>query len=99
MPGYADALSGEDREVLLLRPGITGPASLKYRDEEELLAQVAAEGMCGYMDPVKYNDEVIFPDKVRLNRYYLHHYSFLMDLKMIFATVLGRHLEYAGERI
>ena len=99
VPGYADALSGEDREVLLLRPGITGPASLKYRDEEELLAQVAAEGMCGYMDPVKYNDEVIFPDKVRLNRYYLHHYSFLMDLKMIFATVLGRHLEYAGERI
>ena len=59
--------------------------------------RVAAEGMCGYMDPVKYNDEVIFPDKVRLNRYYLHHYSFLMDLKMIFATVLGKHLEYAGD--
>ena len=99
VPGYADALSGEDREVLLLRPGITGPASLKYRDEEELLARVAAEGMCGYMDPVKYNDEVIFPDKVRLNRYYLHHYSFLMDLKMIFATILGSRIEYAGEII
>ena len=97
VPGYADALKGEDREVLKLRPGITGPASLKYRDEEELLARVAAEGMDGYMDPVKYNDEVIFPDKVRLNRYYLHHYSFLMDLKMIFATVLGKHMEYAGE--
>lgn len=99
VPGYADALTGEDREVLLLRPGITGPASLKYRDEEELLARVAAEGMDGYMDPVKYNDEVIFPDKVRLNRYYLHHYSFLTDLRMILVTVLGKHLEYAGERI
>ena len=91
VPGYADALVGENREVLLLRPGITGPASLKYRDEEELLASVE--------DPQRYNDEVIFPDKVRLNRYYLHHYSFWMDLKMIFATVLGKHIEYAGEEI
>lgn len=89
--GYADALTGDDREVLKLRPGITGPASLKYRNEEELLATVA--------DPQRYNDEVIFPDKVRLNRYYLHHYSFWMDIKMIFATVLGRHIEYAGEVI
>ncbi len=55
--------------------------------------------MCGYMDPVKNNDEVIFPDKVRLNRYYLHHYSFLTDIRMILATVLGKHLEYAGEMI
>lgn len=91
VPGYADALTGDDREVLKLRPGITGPASLKYRDEEELLATVE--------DPQRYNDEVIFPDKVRLNRYYLHHYSFWMDLKMIFATVLGRKMEYAGELI
>lgn len=91
VPGYADALEGEDREVLKLRPGITGPASLKYRDEEELLAKVE--------DPVKYNDEVIFPDKVRINRYYLHHYSFWMDIKMIFATVLGRKIKYAGEEI
>ena len=74
-----------------LRPGITGPASLKYRNEEELLAQVD--------DPVKYNDEVIWPDKVRLNLYYLQHYSFWMDLKMIFATVLGRKIEFAGEEI
>lgn len=51
------------------------------------------------MDPVKYNNEVIFPDKVRLNRFYQHHYSFQMDLKMIFATDLGKHLEYSGERI
>ncbi len=91
VPGYADALIGEDREVLKLRPGITGPASLKYRNEEELLATVD--------DPQRYNDEVIFPDKVRINRYYLHHYSFWMDIKMIFATVLGNRIEYGGEII
>ena len=91
VPGYADLLVGEDREVLELRPGITGPASLKYRDEEELLASKA--------DPIKYNDEVIYPDKVRLNRYYLHHYSFITDIKIILATVLGRRIQYAGELI
>ncbi len=91
VPGYADALIGDDREVLKLRPGITGPASLKYRDEEEILAGVA--------DPQKYNDEVIFPDKVRINRYYLHHYSFWMDIRMIFATVLGQRIHYGGEII
>lgn len=97
VPGYADALVGEDREVLQLRPGITGPASLKYRNEEELLARVASEGIDGYTDPVKYNDEVIFPDKVRLNCHYLHHYSFWMDMKMILATVLGKKIEYGHE--
>jgi len=97
VPGYADALVGEDREVLQLRPGITGPASLKYRNEEELLARVASEGVAGYTDPVRYNDEVIYPDKVRLNRYYLHHYSFWMDIKMLFATVLGKRIEYWDE--
>lgn len=97
VPGYADALVGEDRDVLKLRPGITGPASLKYRDEEDLLARVASEGIDGYTDPVLYNDEVIYPDKVRLNRYYLNHYSFSMDLKMIFATVLGKKIEYGHE--
>ena len=91
VPGYADCLEGEDREVLRLRPGITGPATMKYRKEEELLAAVS--------DPQKYNDEVIFPDKVRLNRYYLHHYSFWTDIRMLFATVLGRHIRYAGELI
>lgn len=99
VPGYADALVEEEREVLQLRPGITGPASLKYRNEEELLARVASDGIDGYNDPVKYNDEVIYPDKVRLNRYYLHHYSFWMDIKMIFATVLGKQIEYGGEVI
>lgn len=91
VPGYADQLKGKDREVLKLRPGITGPASLKYRDEEDLLAKQA--------DPQKYNDEVIFPDKVRINLYYLHHYSFIKDIEMIFCTVLGRRMKYANEII
>lgn len=91
VPGYTDDLKGYDREVLKLRPGITGPASLKYRDEEKLLAKVD--------DPKKYNDEVIFPDKVRLNRYYLHHYSFITDIRIIFCTILGSHMQYGGEVI
>lgn len=91
VPGYADLLSGDDREVLELRPGITGPASLKYRDEEELLAQ--------QNNPQKYNDEVIFPDKVRINRYYLHNYSFVKDIQMILCTVLGRRMKYNKEII
>lgn len=91
VPGYADQLKGEDREVLKLRPGVTGPASLKYRDEEDLLAQQS--------DPQKYNDEVIFPDKVRINRYYLHHHSFIKDIQMIFCTVLGRRMKYGNEII
>lgn len=91
VPGYADALTGKDRDVLKLRPGITGPASLKYRNEEELLATVD--------NPQKYNDEVIFPDKVRINLYYLHHYSFCMDIKIILCTVFGRKMIYNGELI
>ena len=91
VPGYADQLQGNDRRMLLLRPGITGPATLKYRNEEELLASVE--------DPIRYNDEVIFPDKVRLNLYYLDHYSFVKDLQMIVCTVLGKKMRYAGEEI
>lgn len=91
VPGYADRLTGADRDVLRLRPGITGPASLKYRDEEDLLAKVD--------DPQRYNDEVIFPDKVRINLYYLNHYSFVKDIQMIFCTVLGRHMKYNNELI
>ncbi len=91
VPGYADRLTGTDRDVLRLRPGITGPASLKYRDEEDLLAKVD--------DPQRYNDEVIFPDKVRINLYYLNHYSFVKDIQMIFCTVLGRHMKYNNELI
>ena len=91
VPGYADRLQGEERRILILRPGITGPASLKYRNEEEMLAAVD--------DPQRYNDEIIYPDKVRLNLYYLDNYSFLMDIRLIVATVLGRRIRYAGEVI
>ena len=91
VPGYADQLQGESRRVLLLRPGITGPASLKYRDEEELLATVE--------NPQEYNDRVIYPDKVRINLYYLDHYSFVKDMQMIVCTVLGRRMMYGGEVI
>lgn len=91
VPGYADQLQGEDRVILTLRPGITGPATLKYRNEEELLATIA--------NPQQYNDEVIYPDKVRLNRYYAEHYSFIEDIKMIFCTVLGKHMQYNNEII
>lgn len=91
VPGYADQLKGNDRRILELRPGITGPASLKYRNEEELLAKVE--------NPIEYNDRVIFPDKVRINLYYLDHYSFIKDIQMIFCTVLGKQMKYAGEEI
>ena len=91
VPGYADQLQGESRRVLVLRPGITGPASLKYRDEEELLATVE--------NPQEYNDHVIYPDKVRINLYYLDHYSFVKDMQMIVCTVLGRRMMYGGEEI
>ena len=91
VPGYADQLKGEERDILKLKPGITGPASLKYRNEEELLASVD--------NPIQYNDEVIFPDKVRLNLYYLKHYSFIKDIQMIICTVLGKKMNYAGEII
>ena len=91
VPGYADQLQDTDREVLKLRPGITGPASLKYRNEEDLLATKP--------DPKRYNDEVIFPDKVRINLYYLHHYSFVKDIEMIICTVLGCHMRYDNQII
>lgn len=106
VPGYADQLQGEDREVLLLRPGITGPASLKYRNEEDILEAVdealqkGRSGLpMGITTVQEYNDNVIYPDKVRLNRYYLHHYSFIKDIQMIICTVLGKRMEYAGEQI
>lgn len=79
VPGYADKLQGEDRNVLKLRPGITGPASLKYANEEEILAKVD--------DPVKYNDEVIYPDKVRINLEYYRNHSFWGDIGIIWRTV------------
>ncbi|MBO6023304.1 MAG: sugar transferase [Bacteroidales bacterium] len=105
VPGYADKLEGDDRDVLKLRPGITGPATLKYRLEDEMMAEYVAqkqkEGDTRNAQDiaVEYNDTVIYPDKVRLNCYYYRNYSFVKDIKMIFCTVLGRKMEYAGERI
>lgn len=105
VPGYADSLEGDDREILSLRPGITGPATLKYRLEDEMIAEYVAQrraaGDQRDMQEIaeEYNDAVIFPDKVRINRYYLHHYSFISDIRMIFATLLGLHMEYGGELI
>ena len=81
VPGYADKLQGEDRLILKLKPGITGPASLKYKNEEEILAQVE--------DPQKYNDEVIYPDKVKINLEYYYHHSLMGDIKLIIQTVCG----------
>ena len=112
VPGYADKLQGDDRDVLKLRPGITGPATLKYRLEDEMLADVRrlmSEGRCIPQDEIDrmtdqelavwYNDNVIYPDKVRLNCYYYRHYSFVKDIQMIFCTVLGKNMKYAGEVI
>ena len=117
VPGYADKLEGDDRDVLKLRPGITGPASLKYRDEEEMIAEfvqkarMADEAVLAAYPQVDfapmtdgeialwYNDNVIYPDKVRLNCYYYRNYSFIKDIEMIFATVLGFKVKFAGEII
>lgn len=103
VPGYADRLEGSDRDVLKLRPGITGPATLKYRLEDEMISEyVASRQASGDTRPMQeiateYNDTVIYPDKVRLNCYYYRHYNFLKDIEMIFATVLGFKVRFAGE--
>lgn len=116
VPGYADKLTGDDRDLLKLRPGITGPATLKYRLEDEYLANARdlaygspltaygigkedLEKMSDQEVAVWYNDNVIYPDKVRLNCYYYRHYSFVKDIQMILSTVLGLKMEYAGEEI
>ena len=112
VPGYADKLVGEDRDVLKLRPGITGPATLKYRLEDEYLSNartlvanlnlndnVNFDKMTDQEVAVWYNDNVIYPDKVRLNCYYYRNYSFIKDFQMIVCTVLGKKMEYAGETI
>ena len=126
VPGYADKLTGDDRDVLKLRPGITGPATLKYRLEDEMIAEFLGVFMnANYRElnanypqmdmtedvysqlkkkdgqevAVWYNDNVIYPDKVRLNCYYYRHYSFIKDIQMILCTVLGKKMEYAGEEI
>ena len=115
VPGYADKLTGDDRDVLKLRPGITGPATLKYRVEDEMIAGFVSEikneklkvkngleipqGLSDQELAEWYNDHIIYPDKVRLNCYYYRNYSFIKDIQMIFCTVLGKKMKYAGEEI
>ena len=116
VPGYADRLEGDDRDVLKLRPGVTGPATLKYRLEDEYLSnarelvsglkfqdsgltQEQIDKMTDQELAVWYNDNVIYPDKVRLNCYYYHHYSFVKDVQMILCTIFGKKMKYAGEVI
>lgn len=105
VPGYADKLEGDDRDVLKLRPGITGPATLKYRLEDEMISEYVAKKQAeGDKRPMQeiateYNDNVIYPDKVRLNCFYYRHYSFWKDIEMIFATVLGFKVKFAGEKV
>lgn len=118
VPGYADKLTGSDRALLKIRPGITGPATLKYRLEDEMIAafvqQIKKENkellksiidapdfsnMSDQKIAEWYNDNVIYPDKVRLNCYYYHNYNFIQDVKMIFATIFRWKILYAGEII
>ena len=82
--GYADNLNEEDKIILSFRPGITSPASLKYRNEEEILAK--------QKNPQEYNDTIIFPDKVRINKKYIENQSFFTDLQIIFCTLLGKNI-------
>ena len=81
VPGYADKLQGKERLILSIRPGITGPATLAYRNEEEILAM--------QQDPIRYNDEVIYPHKVTLNLDYIENWSMKKDLYYIYKTVFG----------
>lgn len=105
VPGYADKLQGDDRVVLRLRPGITGPATLKYRLEDEMIyayvaeCQVKGDTRDAQVIAVEYNDNVIYPDKVRLNKYYYEHYSFFKDIQMILATMLGFKVKFGEEII
>ncbi|MDI1254465.1 MAG: sugar transferase [Flavobacterium sp.] len=85
IPGYYDLLKGNDRKILDLKPGITGPASLKYANEEQILAH--------QQHPLRYNDEVIFPDKIRINIQYQQKQSFWLDIKIIIYTIFGKKLD------
>ena len=81
VPGYADKLEGEDRIILSVKPGITGPATLKYKNEEEILARIN--------NPIKYNNEVIWPDKVKINKEYIKNWSLKKDIEYILKTIKG----------
>jgi len=79
--GFADTLEKEDRIILSLRPGITGPASLVYKNEEIILEK--------QKDPENYNREVIWPDKIRINKKYIHEWSLKKDILYIIKTITG----------
>ena len=81
VPGYADKLEGDDRVILKMRPGLTGPASIKYRHEDRILAQ--------QNDPLRYNDEVIWPDKVKINKEYYENWSICRDVAILWKTIFG----------
>ena len=81
VPGFADCLREDDQTILSVRPGITGPASIKYKDEELLLSKQS--------NPEEYNMKVIWPDKVKINKQYIEEYSFLKDLSYIWITIVG----------
>ncbi len=81
VPGYADKLKGDDRIILSVKPGITGPATLKYRNEEEVLSK--------QIDPITYNNEVIWKDKVVINKEYVKNWTFLKDIKLIVQTIFN----------
>lgn len=79
--GYADKLKGDDRIILSVRPGITGPASLKYKNEEEILSKQDNQK--------EYNDKIIWPDKVKINKEYIENMSLINDIKYIVKTIIG----------
>jgi lipopolysaccharide/colanic/teichoic acid biosynthesis glycosyltransferase len=81
LPGYYDLLEGENRKILELKPGLTSEASIKYRNEETILQNVS--------NPKQYNDEVLFPDKIKMNLDYYYKQNLLIDLKIILKTVIG----------
>ena len=85
VPGYADVLEGDDRVILQLKPGLTGAASLKYIHEEELISQQE--------NPQEYNDKVIWPDKIRINKLYYENWSFFTDIKVLIYTVLQKQFD------
>lgn len=114
VPGYANKLEGDDKRILNLRPGVTGPATMKYRNEEEVIANFikdaknnvhtvnglsVPEGLTDEELALWYNDNIIYPDKVRLNLYYLDHYSFWKDIQMIIYTLQGKKMKYNNELI
>ena len=114
VPGYANKLEGDDKRILSLRPGVTGPATMKYRNEEELIANFIKDaknnvltvnglsvpgGLTDEELALWYNDNIIYPDKVRLNLYYLDHYSFWKDIQMIIYTLQGKKMKYNNELI